>query len=73
MSVVEDEVGCEEALATQAVPPRPWSVYIEDGECWGIKDANGERVVETDTGVYPPNLRTALLIVKAVNDYEDSF
>ncbi len=56
------------------VPPRPWRVNIDvnsrdpnDRECWGIVDANGNAVVETDCGYYPPDIETAEFIVNCVN------
>lgn len=36
-----------------------------------IVDANGERVVETDAGYYPPKQDDAELIVRAVNLLDD--
>lgn len=61
--------------------PRPWRVEYGDGYDdhgntiqvpYQIVDANGERVVETDTGVYPPTAEDAELIVRAVNAGADS-
>lgn len=51
------------------IPPTPWQVVMDDDdeECWGIVDANGEEVIVTDCGYYPPNRATAELIVAAVN------
>lgn len=55
------------------VPPRPWRVVTEkcftsdDVECWGIVDADNNPVIETDCGHYPPNIKTAELIVFLVN------
>lgn len=55
--------------------PRPWTVWIEgsgkDRECFGIRDANDESVVITDAGHYPPDIKTAELIVSAVNALEE--
>jgi hypothetical protein len=51
------------------VSPRPWRVLQVDGECDGIVDVNGDAVIETDTGVYPPNLATAEFICKCVNEH----
>lgn len=53
------------------IAPRPWRVHTGDGDCWGILDANGNRVVETDSGYYPPNIATAEFIVKCVNAHKD--
>lgn len=41
----------------------------DDGqpEVWNIVDANGNRVIETDSGFYPPKSEDAELIVDAVN------
>ncbi len=47
--------------------PRPWKVELEDGLCWGIVDANGRKVVETDSGFYEPDEPTAQLIVDVIN------
>lgn len=49
------------------LPPRPWSVYIVDGMCWGILAADGTEIVQTDCGYYPPNLKTAEFICECVN------
>lgn len=55
---------------------RPWRVVVEtwgdppEDYCDGIVDAEGERVVETDSGCYPPDLETAQLIVDAVNAWK---
>jgi hypothetical protein len=63
------------------IPPRPWHVkiyvnspttVIEDIECWGIYAADGTRVVETDSGYYPPDIETAEFICKCVNALSDS-
>ena len=50
------------------IHPRPWRVVVSHGECQGILDADGELVVETDSGFYPPNLATAEFICKCVNE-----
>ena len=52
--------------------PIPWRVLIErttDGTsyCNGVVDANGQTVIETDAGYYPPDVETAEMLVKAVN------
>lgn len=58
------------------VPPRPWRVVTEkcftsdDVECWGIVDANNNPIVVTDCGHYPPNIKTAELIVELVNEQD---
>lgn len=53
--------------------PTPWRLDLdkewpEFTDC-PIRDANGNPVVQTDSGVYPPDNETAALIVKAVNEY----
>lgn len=56
------------------IPPRPWKVQIEvfgDEECWGIIAADGTCVVETDSGVYPPDIETAEFICKCVNERKE--
>lgn len=50
-----------------AMFPRPWRVEMKDGECWGVVAANGNRVIETDSGYYPPGGIGAAMIVFAVN------
>jgi len=60
-----------EALA-RAATSGPWCLCIEDGKCWGVyqgsKDGDwssmvdAERIVETDSGVYPPDMPTAAYI-----------
>ena len=54
-------------------PPRPWHVELsDDGEdCYGILGADGRRVIETDSGVYPPDIETAEFIVKCVNERKE--
>lgn len=61
--------------AAQTESPAPWKVILEDdglGELvpWGIVDAAGHRVVETDAGVYPPARVVADFIVRAVNAHD---
>lgn len=55
----------------------PWRVlecdpgdWPDDDRCGGIRDADGERVVTTDSGVYGPDLETARFIVRAVNNHD---
>lgn len=51
--------------------PLPWRFEAEDRfEDWPIRDANGEPVVVTDSGFYPPDNETAREIVEAVNSRE---
>ncbi len=54
---------------------RPWRVLVEswngsEDYCDGIVNAEGDPVVETDSGFYAPDLETAQLIVDAVNAWE---
>lgn len=53
-------------------PPKPWRVEVDerDGSCLGIVDARGWEVVQTDSGVYPPSVEAAQMIVDAVNGVE---
>ncbi len=52
--------------------PTPWRLQIDEvGPEFTdvpIVDANGEPVVITDSGCYPPDNATAALIVEAVNE-----
>ena len=54
--------------------PTPWRLQIDEvGPEFTdvpIVDANGEPVVITDSGCYPPDNATAALIVEAVNGVE---
>lgn len=58
-----------------AASPRPWRVsgeHTDPGDPdWigidNIEDTTGDRIVETDSGVYPPNKIDADIIVAAVN------
>jgi hypothetical protein len=56
--------------------PRPWYAVWEalDAQnqplCTGIQGANGEDIVKTDGGYYPPGPEDAKLIVRAVNAFE---
>ncbi len=55
--------------------PRPWKVIPDpdDNErCWGIEDAEGNTIVETDCGFYSPTREVAEFIVKLVNDYKEN-
>lgn len=53
--------------------PTPWRLELD--EAWPeftdypIRDANGDPVVQTDSGCYPPDNATAALIVEAVNEH----
>ena len=47
--------------------PRPWRLGTDQGE---IVAANGEPVIITDCGYYPPGPWTAKFIVAAVNGYK---
>jgi hypothetical protein len=53
--------------------PLPWAVRIEDGRVEGIYGQPSEffdgRVIETDSGYYPPGIEDANLIVEAVNEH----
>ncbi len=60
---------------------RPWRVLVEsygdafpdtepEDYCNGIVDADGDHVIQTDSGCYPPDLETAQLIVDAVNAWK---
>ena len=79
----DSESSLRSAGSTPVASPRPWRVYwgeefwrdlrggeSEHGRVYGIRDANDERIVETDTGVYPPCPADAELIVRAVNEYD---
>jgi len=49
----------------------PWVIKFEnDGDVGGIYAANGERIVETDSGYYPPRINDANLIAAAPELYE---
>ena len=52
------------------ISPRPWKVlYSEDlSEVWGIVDADGNSVIETDAGFYGPKAEDAEVIVRLVNE-----
>ena len=52
---------------TWRVFPRPWRLGEDDGE---IVAANGEAVVVTDSGFYPPGRFVAQLICDAVNGWK---
>lgn len=64
MTGYRDVASAEEA---DKLFPRPWKVYMVDGDCWGIRAANGAFVVTTDGGGHPPDAFTAARIVAAVN------
>ena len=56
------------------IPPRPWRTISGDdpedpSRCNGIVDADGNSVVVTDSGFYPPNMKTAEWIVRLVNRF----
>lgn len=54
-----------------AAHPGPWRYEPDEVACFTdepILDANGEPVVITDSGVYPPGPETARFIVDAVNE-----
>lgn len=53
------------------VSPTPWSIEEQDGRVLNIRDKNGQRVVETDCGFYPPNLETSKFIVACVNSISE--
>ena|SRR3990167_6192353 len=58
------------ALPWRVVECRP-GAWDGDDRCEGIRDADGFRVVTTDSGVYEPNLVTARFIVTACNSHHD--
>lgn len=48
--------------------PAPWTIemgYYESDRVYGIRDANGCKIIETDTGIYGPELEDARLIAAA--------
>lgn len=55
--------------------PLPWRVVVDPQHpgivegIYGPTDAYQQRVVETDLGVYPPDIEDAKLIVEAVNEH----
>jgi len=55
--------------------PTPWRLDFDEiwpaVTDWPILDANGEPVVITDSGCYPPDNETAREIVEAVNAHEN--
>jgi len=53
--------------------PKPWVItrYKDDPSVDGIVDANGDKVIETDSGVYPPSEHDAQFIVHSLKDIED--
>ena len=53
------------------VSPIPWFGEEQDGTALIIRDKNGQRVVETDSGFYPPNLATSKFIVACVNSISE--
>lgn len=55
------------------ISPRPWRVenVARENDCACILDANGDPVVITDDGFYPPNLATAHFICKCVNERKE--
>src|SRR3990167_1339558 len=58
------------ALPWRVVECRP-GAWDGDDRCDGIRDADGFRVVTTDSGVYEPDLVTARFIVTACNSHHD--
>ena len=63
-------------MSWPAKHPGPWRCEFDE-DCpattdWPILDANGEPVVVTDSGFYPPDPETARAIVDAMNN-EDSW
>jgi hypothetical protein len=54
----------------EVIPPRPWRIEVYGEDITYIVDANGDHVVVTDCGFYPPNLKTAEFICKCVNEAE---
>ena len=50
--------------------PLPWHVWSADVCVQGIYAANGDRIVETDSGVYPPESNDAAYIVRCVNAHD---
>lgn len=58
-------------MSWPAAHPGPWRLDLDEIACFTdrpILDANGEPVVITDSGVYPPGPETARFIVDAVNN-----
>jgi len=53
--------------------PTPWTLDLDkvgpEFTDWPIRDANGNPVVQTDSGCYPPDNETAAMIVEAVNEH----
>lgn len=77
-AAVAAEYRADEVSAGAAHSPLPWRVMDPEpdrkhglGACDGICDANGRRVIETDSGYYAPCLPDAYLIVTAVNSHAD--
>lgn len=63
----------ENETTTQAPPTRNVGEVIEIMRPvfdWASRDANGEPVVITDSGAYPPDPDTCREIVAAVNDHK---
>lgn len=54
-----------------AATPGPWRYLVDDatvdGMIDGIVDGDGDDIVKTDCGIYPPRLEDAQLIVTLVN------
>lgn len=50
--------------------PTPWKVVMDGEDVARITDADGESVIETDLGAYPPYIEDAAHIVKCVNTHE---
>lgn len=57
-----------EKLAREATPG-PWEIEYgtgdDEGEVYGLRARLGERLIETDTGIYPPRRRDAAFIAAA--------
>lgn len=51
------------------ISPYPWKIILEkeggDWAIYGIEDATGWKLIETDTGVYPPHIDDANFITKS--------
>lgn len=61
-------------MSWPAKHPGPWRCEFDESwpavTDWPILDANGEAVVVTDSGCYPPDPETSRFIVDAANFYE---